>query len=145
MKAHDVGLLVLRLAGFGLALAHGWGKVAALSVGNVGFVNSVLGLGFPVPVLFAWAAALTEFAGGLMIGLGIFTRQAAALGAVTMTVAAFGVHRAHLHFADALGIIQVGEENLRRFRSPELALVYWLIFVALALLGSGRIALRPSR
>jgi uncharacterized membrane protein YphA (DoxX/SURF4 family) len=30
----DLALLILRLAGGGLALAHGWGKVVSLSAGQ---------------------------------------------------------------------------------------------------------------
>ena len=51
----DLGLLILRLAGAGLALAHGWGKVVSLSAGQgERFIAGVAELGFPAPGLFAW-------------------------------------------------------------------------------------------
>ena len=57
----DVALLLLRLSGLGLALAHGYGKVVALSTGQGDrFIAGVEALGFPLPGLFAWAAALAE-------------------------------------------------------------------------------------
>ena len=85
----DLGLLVLRLA-FGLALAfgHGMGKLPP----GENLVRSVTELGFPLPGLFAWAAALSEFGGGLLLALGLLTRPAAAFVLFTMAVAFFLQH-----------------------------------------------------
>ena len=53
----DLGLLVLRgYAGISLAAAHGLGKLPPPDR----FITGVGELGFPVPVLFAWAAALSS-------------------------------------------------------------------------------------
>lgn len=143
MKA-DVGLLVLRLAGLGLAVAHGWGKVAALSTGQGGrFIEGVASLGFPAPAFFALAAALSEFLGGICVALGLGTRVAAGFAAATMFVAAFARHRAHAHFLSWLGVAPASEESLKAWGNPELALVYLAAFVAVALLGPGRLALDP--
>jgi len=140
--ARDVALLILRLAGLGLALAHGWAKVAALaSGGGDPFIEAVAGLGFPLPGLFAWAAALAEFAGGLAVGLGLATRIAACFAAFNMAVAAFGRHHAHLHLLNAIGLLHATPEQLKSWGNPELALVYLAIFLAIALLGGGRFAL----
>ena len=47
----DLGLLILRLTGGGLALAHGWGKVVNLSAGQgERFIAGVAELGFPAPL-----------------------------------------------------------------------------------------------
>ncbi len=88
---HDTGLLVLRvLAGLGIA-THGYGKL--FTEGRMeGFVEMVGGMGFPLPVLFAWLAALSELLGGLLLAAGLFTRYAAFFVFGTMTVAAFIAH-----------------------------------------------------
>ena len=137
----DIALLLLRPAGLYLALGHGWGKIVALSGGQGDrFVEGVAGLGFPAPALFAWAAALSEFAGGICVALGLGTRVAAAFAGFTMLVAAFGRHHAHGHFLSWLGAAPASEETLKAWGNPELAVVYLLVFAAVALAGPGRFA-----
>lgn len=138
----DVALLVLRLSGLGLAFAHGWAKVASLATTGGGpFLRGVEALGFPIPIVFAWAAALSEFAGGIAIALGLATRIAAVFTAITMFVAAFFRH----HLADQLmnwiGAVRVPEDVLESWGNPERAAVYLLIFLALILMGGGRFSL----
>jgi putative oxidoreductase len=137
----DIGLLILRLAGLYLALGHGWGKVVGLASGQSRFVDGVASMGFPMPVLFAWGAGLAELAGGIAIALGLFTRWAAALAACTMFVAAFVRHRALSQFLSWLGISPATEEALRGWGNPELATVYLLACIAVALLGPGRFSI----
>ncbi|MDX1531293.1 MAG: DoxX family protein [Rhodothermales bacterium] len=85
----DAGLLVLRLlAGLALAFAHGLGKIPP----SEQFVGMVGGLGFPLPGLFAWAAGLAEFGGGLLLAVGLLTRPAALVVAINMAVAFFLAH-----------------------------------------------------
>ena len=117
----DVGLLWLRvLTGVGIA-HHGYGKVFG---GHMdGFAEGIAAMGFPMPELFAWAAALSEFAGGICIALGLFTRPAAFFVFTTMAVAAFIKHS-----ADPLKV-------------KELALAYWTISGALVFLGAGMFSL----
>ena len=56
----DFGLLALRVfAGLSLAFGHGLGKLPVSS----GFIEAVGNLGFPIPIVFAWAAVLSEFVG----------------------------------------------------------------------------------
>lgn len=119
-RATDIGLLILRL-GVGLAMAfgHGIGKIPP----SEGFVEGTAAMGFPVPVVFAWAAALSEFLGGILIALGLLTRPAALMLAGTMAVAAFV-----RHVADP-------------FSTKELALVYLVASLALLIAGAGRYAL----
>lgn len=140
-RRRDIGLLLLRLAGLGLALAHGLGKVTALAGGEQRFVEGVARLGFPAPVAFAWAAALTELVGGLLVAAGLATRASAALAAFVVAVAAFLRHRALEQLAVGIGLTSVDPEVLERWGKPELALVYTLCFAAIALLGPGRISL----
>lgn len=138
----DVALFILRLSGFGLAFAHGWQKVSMLVSGNGGpFVSGVEALGFPMPMVFAWAAALAEFAGGLCVALGIGTRIAASFTAFTMFIAAFFRHRFFLHILVWLGASSPPEEVVESWGNPERAATYLLIFLALILLGGGKFSL----
>ena len=142
----DIALLVLRMSGFGLAFAHGWSKVRMLSTGEADrFVSAVEGLGFPLPTVFAWAAGLAEFVGGLMIALGLFTRIASAFAAFTMFVAAFFRHRFHQHLLVWFGVVNPPAEVVESWGNPERALTYFWIFVGLVLLGGGRWSLDQFR
>ena len=123
MKAmqHDIGLLILRaLTGLGMA-THGYAKVFGGRMD--GFTEVVAGLGFPAPVFFAWAAALTELVGGLLLAVGLLTRTSAFLIFGTMTVAAF-IQHANDPFSD-----------------KELALLYWTVTLAILFLGAGRFSI----
>ncbi len=94
----DLALFLLRLSGFGLAVGHGWQKIAMLSSGGGDrFVAGVEALGFPMPLAFAWAAGLAELVGGLAIALGIGTRIAAGFAAFTMFVATMFRHHLPQH------------------------------------------------
>jgi putative oxidoreductase len=137
-RRRDLALLVLRLSGLGLAFAHGLGKLTGLAGGEQRFVEGVARLGFPMPVVFAWAAALTEVVGGLLIAVGLATCVAAALAAVVMAVAAFVRHHALQQLAAAAGVASVDPEVIERWGKPEGALVYLVCFLAIALLGAGR-------
>jgi putative oxidoreductase len=90
MQSRDLWpLLPLRLViGFGFA-AHGYAKLAR---GPSAFASVVAALGFPAPHLTAWATALLELAGGVLLMAGAFVAPLALpLGAV-IAVAMFGVH-----------------------------------------------------
>ncbi len=85
----DLGLLIVRLwFGAVLAASHGYGKVMNIS----GFSENVAKLGFPVPIFFGSAAALSEFLGGILVAVGFMARPAAGAVLGTMFVAAFIVH-----------------------------------------------------
>ena len=81
--------LLLRVALGVVFIAHGYQKIAG---GVGGFSQSVARLGFPVPYLFAWGAALAEFLGGICVLVGLFTRYAALAIATVMAVAVTRVH-----------------------------------------------------
>lgn len=106
--------------------------------GGEGFVQGVAALGFPWPVAFAWAAALAECAGGLLVALGLGTRVAAGFAGFTMLVAGFLVHHAHDHLFASLGLLQVEEKTRQSWGNPEMALLYLIVFASVALLGPGR-------
>lgn len=85
----DLGLLLFRLTiGLTISLAHGLGKIPP----SEQFIGGVSALGFPLPILFAWMASLSEFLGGLLIALGLYIRHAAVFLGFTMSVAAFNAH-----------------------------------------------------
>ncbi len=116
----DLGLLILRVfAGLSLAMGHGLGKLPVSS----GFVESVGNLGFPLPVVFAWAAALSEFVGGLFLAGGFYTRTAATFIGLTMATAGFIRH------ADD------------PFGTKEKALLYLGVVILFFLSGPGRYSL----
>jgi putative oxidoreductase len=144
VKRDDLALLVLRLAGLGLAL-HGLPKVLGFAAGQTGFVTGVAKLGFPVPIVFAWAAALGECVGGVLVALGLFARWAAGVAALTMAVAALLGHHAHGHLLHALRIRRVSEETLKAWGNPEMALLYLTAMVAVALMGAGALSLDALR
>ncbi len=112
----NAGLTLLRIfAGASLCMAHGIGKMPP----SDGFVEATAKLGFPLPGVFAWAAALSEFLGGAFLALGLFTRVSSFFIAFTMLVALLGVHRAD------------------PFQKQELAFLYFFIALAFMLKGSG--------
>lgn len=82
--------LFLRLIiGFGF-MVHGWAK---LSKGSpVGFEQLLTQLGFPLPHLSAWIAALVEVFGGLAIFVGFAVGITAIPLICTMLVAMFTIH-----------------------------------------------------
>ncbi|MBY0553311.1 DoxX family protein [bacterium] len=87
----NLGSLILRLfVGLSMAFAHGLGKLPP----SEQLVSGVESMGFPMPLVFAWAAALSEFLGGLLIVVGLYTRPAALFLGITMAVAALKVHGA---------------------------------------------------
>jgi putative oxidoreductase len=141
----DFALLVLRLCGVGLAVFHGWSKLAALAGGSDRFVQGVGQMGFPAPLVFAWTAAVAETLGGALVTLGLFTRVAAALCAVTMFVAAFVRHHAFDQLFVRLGLMEVPPERLTAWGNPELALVYLSVFLAVALAGPGALSVDGMR
>ncbi len=84
------GFLLLRLAvGIGCGF-HGYSKLFEDGIPNM--TEMITGWGWPVPVFWAWAAGLSEFIGGILIVLGLYTRWAAGAVAVVMAVALWQVH-----------------------------------------------------
>jgi putative oxidoreductase len=137
-RTSDLALLLLRLSGVGLALAHGLGKATGLLGGSDRFVEGVARLGFPAPVTFAWAAALVELVGGLLIAVGLATRVTAALAATVMAVAAFVRHHALAQLGMVAGLAAREPDLLASWGSPEKSLLFLVVFLALVLLGPGR-------
>lgn len=113
----DLSMLALRVtAGLMMALLHGLGKLPP----SERFIAGVAEIGFPMPIFFAWSASIAEFAGGLLLAIGLFTRPAAFFVGFTMAVAAFG---RHLHDP---------------FDKKELSLIYLAVALVFFAYGSGR-------
>ena len=113
----DVGLLLLRLfAGIALALGHGLGKFPP----SPRFISGVGELGFPIPLLFAWAAAVAELLGGFLLALGLLTRPSSLLILFTMATAA---------------ILRHGADP---FSGKEKALLYGFVALLFLIAGPGR-------
>lgn len=116
----ELGLLLFRLfIGLAMAFSHGLGKMPPPEQ----MITGLAAMGFPLPILFAWCAGLSEFLGGLLIAAGLFTRWAAAFLGITMAVAAFVAHA-----ADPFG-------------KKEMALLYLAACVLLLLQGGGKFSL----
>jgi putative oxidoreductase len=118
--AANLGLAAFRaFAGFALMYGHGLGKMPP----SEGFIQGTANMGFPLPVLFAWAAALSETVGGALMALGLATRPAALFVACTVGTAAFVRHA-----ADPFG-------------RKELALMFFFAAVMFLCTGGGRFSL----
>ncbi len=86
------GALLLRLV-LGLSIVvHGYQKVSTHTALDH-FVQTVVSLG--LPYWLAYVSAATEFIGGILVVLGLFTRFVSALIAINMLVALFtvGIHQ----------------------------------------------------
>ncbi len=112
----DLSALFLRIIGGGFMLAHGWPKLMKLINGDFKFANP-LGLG---PEISLGLTVFSEFFCAILILVGFKTKWASIPLMITMLVAAFIVH---------------GPDP---FQKKELALVYFLIYLALFFTGSGK-------
>jgi putative oxidoreductase len=124
----DAGLLLARLTLGLLMAAHGSQKLFGWFGGHglaktAGFFE---GIGFRPGRLFATAAAVSEFAGGLLLAIGLFEPLAGALLVAVMIVAA-SVHWANGLFVTSNGI--------------EVPLLFGAFSAALALTGPGAYSL----
>lgn len=87
------GLTILRVVVGIVFLYHGYQKLFHL--GFHGVAGMFAHTGIPLPMVSAVIVTLVEFVGGIMLIAGIGVRIAAALNAVDMVVAVFGVHLKH--------------------------------------------------
>lgn len=127
-KLHDVGLLLIRVLPGVVFAYHGAQKVfgAFGGSGMEGFVGFLSSMNVPMPVVSAWAAALTEFLGGVALILGLGVRLVGWPLMFTMLVAAFMVH---------------GKAFSAQNNGMEYPLTLAFVAAGLALTGAGRISL----
>ena len=121
--AASAALLLLRLVAGTAFIIHGWQKMQD----PLGW----MGPQSPVPGLFQFLAAISEFGGGIAWILGLLTPLAALGIGCTMTVAVT-MHSMELH--DPFVSLTGG-------RSYELASAYLCVAILLLVLGPGRFSL----
>jgi putative oxidoreductase len=121
----DHGLLVLRVGLGAMFVGHGWPKLAGgqATWTKLGGAMAQLGLDF-APTMWGFAAACSEFFGGILLALGLAFRPAATALLATMVVAA----TMHLRKGDGFG----GSSH---------AIELGIVFAALLLTGPGKYAL----
>jgi len=132
------------------------------------FGNPDWGLGLPYPEVMAWAAALTETGGAILLLIGLAVRWISIPLMTTMVVAAVSVHMQHgwLAIAEATGPfatprtegaierLEVGKQLLQEHgnydwltengsfvilnNGIEFAVTYFIMLLALFFIGSGR-------
>lgn len=113
-SAYDLALFVLRLMLAVVFVYHGSQKLfgAFDGPGMSGWTGSLAEMGVPVPALAAWASALTEFFGGILLGFGVLTRLVAVPMITNMLIAivlvhagAFGASKGGMEFPLTLAVV----------------------------------------
>jgi len=124
-KYRDFGLLILRV-GIGIMfMYHGFPKIIAGPESWTNLGGALSEIGFVIlPTFMGFMAALSEFAGGLLLILGLFTRPACLFLFITMIVAAL----VHLLGGDSFGEASHAIESA-------------IIFFSLILIGPGKYSL----
>jgi putative oxidoreductase len=124
----DTAILIIRVA-FGLAMAaHGAAKLFRFAGHGLKATGGMFEMtGFRPGVPFAAAAGLTEFGGGVLVALGLFTPLGAAGIVSTMIVAMMSMHIKNGFFAMNNGI--------------ELPFLYAIAALAIAFSGGGAFSL----
>ena len=114
--------LALRLALASVLITHGWPKFFGAE-GLSGFSGWLGGMGIPMPMVFAFLAALLEVGGGILLILGLATPAVAALLV--------------LEIAFILLYVRSGAP----FAHKELDLLVFAIAFALMIMGGGKYSL----
>jgi uncharacterized membrane protein YphA (DoxX/SURF4 family) len=125
-EQNDLGLLILRGAGFLLAGTFGVQKIgwywsafhAGKSLSSVGLAPLIGKMGFPIPVALAIWITFNESIGAFLIGCGFLTRLLAASAALGMAGALYTS-------------VRLDEDWLR-------AALYLIVFIALIFTGAGK-------
>jgi putative oxidoreductase len=85
---YSLSIMLLRVWTGAMMVYHGYPKLFEFMPKFIESVQAKTGL----PGQFAWLAAISEFAGGICLVFGLFTRLSALGVFITMMVAAFVVH-----------------------------------------------------
>ncbi len=83
--SHEAGETLLRVVAGLLLVTHGYGKI----VNPFGAVGMVESLGFYPGVFWSPLLAATEFFGGILVAIGLFTRPAAFAAAIVLLVTVY--------------------------------------------------------
>lgn len=117
----DLANLLLRLT-FGLLIFHGWHKLH----GGIGGIQGMLAA-HGIPGFVGYGVLVGEFIAPIMIILGIFTRPAALVAAITMLVAWLLAGIGHTFELTSTGAWAIED-----------IVYYFMVAVVIALLGCGR-------
>ena len=123
-RYRNTGLLLLRIGvGLCIAIMHGWDKISSGPElwTQLGGTAELIGIGF-LPALWGFLSAVAEFVGGLLVVVGLLFRPALILLVLNMSMAAT------MHVMTGNG-------------SPELAIIYGIVFFSLIFIGPGRYSL----
>lgn len=85
----ELGLAILRIVLGVVYVTHGLPKLMGGAAATTGLLS---GLGFPVPLAFAWVVTLLETFGGLALIVGFFVRPVAVLFVIEMLLGIILVH-----------------------------------------------------
>jgi putative oxidoreductase len=118
----------------GFLFTHGVGKLRMLLAGDFDKFGDPIGLG---PGLSLVLVTLAEFVAALLVMLGLGTRVAAAVVAVSMSVAAFAAHRSDPWTMEQ-GYMLFMSGQSKSWASKEPALLYLIAFLAMVFTGAGR-------
>jgi putative oxidoreductase len=135
-QQHWAPLLLRLVTGTGF-MVHGFAK---LSRGPAGFEKLLAQIGVPLPHFMAWATALLEFFGGLLLLLGAFVVIISIPLVVTMLVAMFTIHiRYGFSSIKTTGLTPDGPV----FGPPgyEINLLYIACLVSLIIMGAGKLSI----
>lgn len=122
----DLGLLIIRI-GFGLTMIafHGLPKLMGGEEKWTAIGKSMQNLGIDfMPTVFGFSAGLAETVGSLLLMLGLWTRPAAVILAITMFVATAN----HLAKGDGLS----GASH---------AIEFMVVYIAFAVMGPGKLSI----
>lgn len=121
-KYRELGLLLLRLGIGAMFLYHGWPKLTGgpEKWEKIGMAMRYAGV-YAAPTYWGLAAAVSEFAGGICLILGLFFRPACLLLTATMAVAA------NMHLGKGEGVLAASH-----------AIELGILFFSLLIIGPGR-------
>lgn len=128
-RFRDLGLLLLRVGIGGMFMFHGWPKLAGGAAKWEKLGASAMGhfgIDF-APTFWGFAAAASEFFGGLLIAVGYAFRPSLLLLTITMVVAA----SSHLLGGD-------------KFGKASHAIEAGILFLSLILIGPGKFTLQSK-
>jgi putative oxidoreductase len=128
---NDMGKLVLRLTLGMLIALHGVAKLQNLQAATAGIAKQVVALGLPEFV--AYGVYVGEVVAPILLILGIFSRVGGFIVVVNMVFAVVLVHTQQLFLLSKTGGWQL-----------ELQAFYLFCGLVVALIGSGRYAVRPD-
>lgn len=113
----DIIITIQRVMLGALLIYHGQNKIFN---GVDGMITMLTERGWPLPWLQAYAAAYVEFAGGVLLIVGLFTRPVATAVVILFLVIIFGIHGAD------------------PFKQKELGIMFLLLATMIAAAGPGR-------